>query len=121
MVSEPEALLRRLAANDERCLATVMAPTPEFGATQPLLDGQRLDRRIRVLVRLAALLAIGAPTTSLRWAVELAAASGADDGAVVSVLRAAAPAAGGAEVVSGAPRLALALGFDVELDGWDGV
>ena len=118
-MNELEALLRGLAAGDERCLRTVMAPTPEFGDAQPLA-GETLDRRTRVLVRLAALLAVGAPTTSLRWAVELASATGADDGALMDVLVTAAPAAGAAQIVSSAPRLALALGFDIELDGWDG-
>ena len=73
-----------------------------------------------MLVRLAALLALGAPTTSLRWAVELATTAGADDDAVVAVLLRTAPVAGAAEVVAAASRLALALGFDVELPGWDG-
>jgi hypothetical protein len=39
---------------------------------------------------------------------------------MVGVLVAAAPAAGSAQVVSSAARLALALGFDLEVDGWDG-
>ena len=73
-----------------------------------------------MLIRLAALLAVGACTNSLRWAVELAAAAGADDDAIVGALLAGAAVAGSAQVVSSAPRLALALGFDVELDDWDG-
>jgi alkylhydroperoxidase/carboxymuconolactone decarboxylase family protein YurZ len=88
-----------------------MTPTPEFesdyGLTTPALD-----RRTRVLVRLAALIAVGACTESLRWAVELASTSGADDDALAAVLLATASAAGSAQLVEIAPRLALALGFE---------
>ena len=80
-----------------------MAPTPEFerdyGQGPPALD-----RRTRVLVRLAALIAVGASTESLRWAVELAACNGVDDEAVLDALLAAAAAAGTAQVAASAPR-----------------
>lgn len=121
MVSEAEDLLRRLAANDDRSLATALTPTPEFGAGHEWV-GPALDRKTRVLVRLGALLAVGAPTASLRWAVELASATGVDDHAVLGALFAAGSAAGPAQLVSSAPRLALALGFDLdELEGSDGL
>jgi 4-carboxymuconolactone decarboxylase len=106
-------------ANDEGSLASVLTPTPEFAAA-PGSAGAALSPEIRMLVRLAALLAVDAPTTSLRWAVELASSTGADDDALVGVLVSAAPAVGAAQVVATAPRLALALGFDIEVDGWDG-
>ena len=112
-------LLRRLAASDERSLRTVLAPTPEFAPGHAWITPP-LDRKTRVLVRLAALLAVGAPTTSVRWAVDQACCTGVDEDAMVGVLVAAAPAAGSAQVVSSAARLALALGFDLEVDGWDG-
>lgn len=119
MQAEPERVLRRLAAGDERLLGTVMAPTPEHRGSGPLA-ADVLDRRTRTLVRLAALLALGASTTSLRWAAELASSNGAGIDALAAVLLASAPAAGTARVVESAPRLALALGFDLELEGWDG-
>lgn len=118
MGGDPEQLLRRLAAGDERLLQRVMAPTPEFGMPDPLA-GEPLDRRTRTLVRLAALLALGAPTNSVQWAAELAFTNGADVDTITGVLLASAPAAGGVSVVKSAPRLALALGFDLELDGRD--
>jgi alkylhydroperoxidase/carboxymuconolactone decarboxylase family protein YurZ len=111
VVSEARELLRRLAAADERLLRTAMAPTPEFELDYALTK-PALDRRTRVLVRLAALIAVGASTESLRWAVELASTSGADDDALAAVLVATASAAGSAQLVESAPRLALALGFD---------
>jgi alkylhydroperoxidase/carboxymuconolactone decarboxylase family protein YurZ len=118
MTSEPQRLLRRIAAGDERCLESVMAPTPEFGLAD-CVSGEPLDRRTRTLVRLAALLVLGAPTTSVQWAAELASTNGADVDTITGVLLAAARAAGAARVVQSAPRLALALGFDLELDGRD--
>jgi alkylhydroperoxidase/carboxymuconolactone decarboxylase family protein YurZ len=88
-----------------------MAPTPEFERGYAL-TAPALDRRTRVLVRLAALIAVGACTESLRWAVELASTTGADDDALAAVLVATGSAAGAAQLVESAPRLALALGFD---------
>ncbi len=111
--SEVEALLRGLAAGDESSLCTVLAPRPEL-APGAAWVAPALDCRIGALVRLAALLAVDACTTSLRWAVELAGSSGADDGAVVAVLLATGSAVGAAQLVTNAPRLALALDVDVE-------
>jgi 4-carboxymuconolactone decarboxylase len=111
VVSESHDLLRRLASNDERSLRTVMAPTPEFELGYALTE-PALDRRTRVLVRLAALIAVGACTESLRWAVELASTSGADDDAVAAVLLTTGYATGSAQLVASAPQLALALGID---------
>ena len=111
-MSEARDLLRRLAAHDERSLRTAMSPTPEFDHG----SAPALDRRTRVLVRLAALIAVGACTESLRWAVELASTTGADDDALAAVLIATGSAAGSAQLVESAPRLALALGFDATAD-----
>jgi hypothetical protein len=110
-VNESRDLLRRLAANDEGSLRTVLAPSPITSGhvPRPVLA---LDRKTRSLIHLAALLVIGAPTESLRWAADLAGTSGADDGALAAVLLAAGPAAGSAQVVATAPRLALALGLE---------
>ena len=110
-ITDPRELLRRLAANDEESLPTVLTPPPITGdkAPAPVLA---LDRTTRSLVHLAALLVLDTPTESLRWAADLACASGADDGTVVAVLIAAGPAAGSAQVVATAPRLALALGIE---------
>ena len=114
LTAEPEQVLRRLAAGDERLLGTVMAPTPEGAAGEPTVGA--LDRQTRALIRLAALLVLGAPTASVQWAVELASTAGAGVETLTGVLLAAAPAAGAAQVAESAPRLALALGFDLELE-----
>ncbi len=107
-MSAPEELLRRLAANDETCLRDVLSP-------QRCHPGA-LDRRTRALVQLSALLAVDAATVTLRWAVDAAAAAGADEAALVQVLLSGASAAGTAQAVTSAPRLALALDHDVEVE-----
>jgi 4-carboxymuconolactone decarboxylase len=111
-VDPTEALLRRLALNDERVLRSVLDPDP--AAT---LEGiARLDLKTLALVRLAALLSMPAPTESCRLSVELAHAAGATDAEIVGVLVAVGPTVGSARLVAAAPRLALAIGYDVDDD-----
>ena len=102
-----ERTLRRLALSDERYLRSALA--------DPGVSGE-LDPKTQALIRLGALLSVGASTASLRWTVELAAAAGASDDEMVGVLLAIAPAVGHARVVGVAPHLGLALGYDFELD-----
>jgi alkylhydroperoxidase/carboxymuconolactone decarboxylase family protein YurZ len=109
-------LLRRLAASDESSLEAAFSAAA--GGRDAIVPN--LDRSTRILVELAALLATDAPTTSVRWAAERAAAAGAGDEELLGVLLTAGAAAGGAQVVTSAPRLALALDVDLEVDGWDG-
>jgi len=56
----------------------------------------------------------------VRWAVELALQAGAEDDEIVEVLATVAAVVGSARVVAAAPRLALAIGYDIEVEGWDG-
>jgi alkylhydroperoxidase/carboxymuconolactone decarboxylase family protein YurZ len=106
---EARQLLRRLAAGDELCLEMVLWP----GATSsPAL----LDTRTRLLVRLAALLALDASTESLSWAVDLASAAGADDEALAAVLIVSGHTAGSAQLAKSASRLASALGMEAADD-----
>ncbi|HJS92955.1 MAG TPA: hypothetical protein VJ741_01735 [Solirubrobacteraceae bacterium] len=69
-----------------------------------------------MLVRLGALFAVDASTASLRWAVELASASGAGVDAMAAVLVSAGRTAGSAQLVSTAPRLATALDLEPGLE-----
>jgi len=106
---DAEELLRRLALNDEKAVcAAVGAGSVAPGTAWPL------DAKTTALVRLAALLSLGATTPSCRATVELARAAGASDHELVGVLLAVAPAVGAARVVGAAPRLALAIDYDVE-------
>ncbi len=109
-MDEFERLLRRLALNDEDSLRSVLQGA---SAVEP---GTRLDEKIGLLVRLAALLALGAATASLRATVQRARQAGATESEIVEVLVAVSPAVGFARVVSSAPRLAIALGYEIDAD-----
>jgi alkylhydroperoxidase/carboxymuconolactone decarboxylase family protein YurZ len=104
-----DELLRRLALNDEKAVQAAIA------SGSPPLGGQAaLDAKTAALVRLAALLSVGAATVSCRATVEVAHAAGASDEEIVGVLVAVGPAIGGARLVNAAPRLALAIDYDVQ-------
>jgi alkylhydroperoxidase/carboxymuconolactone decarboxylase family protein YurZ len=109
-VDDVERLLRRLALNDEESVGMVLANGPDSAA------GAALRPKVDLLVRLGALLSLGAATTSIRSTVDRAIAAGATEAEIVGVLIAVAPAIGLARVVSTAPRLALAIGYDIEAD-----
>ncbi len=105
-----ERLLRLLALNDEESIEGVLAAGPNSG---PL---PALNRKVDLLVRLGALLALGASTSSLRATVDRAIKAGASEAEIADVLIAVGPAVGLARVVSAAPRLALALGYDIDAE-----
>ena len=109
-MDEVERLLRRLALNDEQSVGMVLASGSDAAV------GEALVPKVDLLVRLGALLALGAATTSLRATVERAMSAGATEAEIVGVLIAVAPAVGLARVVSTAPKLALAIGYDIEAD-----
>ncbi len=115
-----EQLLRGLAAGDEGMMRSVLAASHPSARSPLVTPGRKLSAETRALIQLAALLASGACTTSLRWAAERASRSGADDEKIVEVLVTAATIVGSARVVAEAPRLALAIGYDIEVEGWDG-
>lgn len=110
LVDEVERLLRRLALNDEESVGMVLA-----GGVDPASVAV-LRPKVHLLVRLGALLAVGAATSSLRATVDRAIEAGATEAEIVGVLVSVAPAVGLAQVVSTAPRLALAIGYDIEGD-----
>jgi alkylhydroperoxidase/carboxymuconolactone decarboxylase family protein YurZ len=72
-----------------------------------------LDQKTHALVRLGALVAIDATSPGYMWTIESARRHGASDDEIVGCLIAALPAVGVANVVAAAPKLALALGYDV--------
>jgi alkylhydroperoxidase/carboxymuconolactone decarboxylase family protein YurZ len=109
-VDEVERLLRLLALNDEDSVAKVLATEPSGVLSPPL------SPKVDLLVRLGALLALGAATASLRATVARARQAGATEAEIADVLVAVAPAVGQARVVSTAPRLAVALGYELDED-----
>ena len=77
------------------------------------LTASTLDAKAHALVRLGALIAIDAEAPAYMWTLELARRAGASDDEIVGCLLAVMPTLGVARVVSAAPKLGLALGFDV--------
>jgi alkylhydroperoxidase/carboxymuconolactone decarboxylase family protein YurZ len=114
-----EQWLRGLAAGDEDLLRSALCVAPAATSTA----GETTDRltpATSALILLAALLAAEGSTTSLHWAVERAEHAGAHADEVIEVLTTVAAVVGSARVVAAAPRLALAIGYDIEIEGWDG-
>ena len=102
-----EEKLRRLSMNDtERVLHL------------PLVA---LDTKTRAMLDLAVLIALDGPATAFEMTADVAIAAGATEDELVEILIAAAPLVGTAHVVAAAPKLALAIGYDVEaaLEGRD--
>jgi 4-carboxymuconolactone decarboxylase len=108
-VDEVQRLLRRLALNDEESVDRVLVAGSDRGPPA-------LDPKVDLLVQLGALLALGGSISSLRTTVERAVRAGANESEIVDVLVAVGPAVGLARVVAAAPRLALALGYDIYAD-----
>ena len=103
-----EDLLRRLAFNDEQALSMVFTRRLGGGGETSL------SRKVELLVQLAALLSVGAATPLLRETVAQASAEGATAGEIVDVLVTVGPTVGLASLVVSAPRLAMAIGYDLE-------
>ena len=111
MTAHPaEETFRRLAIGDQALLARIADPS---AAT----DGDRaLDDLTAALLRIGALVALDAPELSYRSAVDAAERAGARLDDLLAVLLAVAGPVGSARIVSAAPRLAMAAGYDVEAD-----
>lgn len=109
--------LVQIAAGDPRAVTGGLSLAPQ---NLPLGGAWHLDPRTRALAQLAALVALDANTTSVRWAADRALAVGVRDQALVRVLLTTGAVAGTAQTVATAARLGLALDVDIEIDGWDG-
>ena len=73
-----------------------------------------LDPRTAALLLVAAAVAIGASAVCVQWTAGRALAAGASEDEVTDVLLAIAPVAGLGRIVSAAPEVAIALGYDTE-------
>ena len=106
--------LRRLALHDDALVDGILSE-------ENALTASALDARTGALVRIAATIAVDAAPSSFLHAVSCALAAGATSDEIVATLEAVTPVTGAARVVQCAPRLALALGYDVEeaLEGFD--
>ena len=106
MVSAEEGF-RRLAIGDRVLLEAMTDPDGDPGVL-------RLDERTESLIRVAVLVPIDAPQSSYHAAVEAAIRTGATLDDLFAVLVAVAGSVGVPRVVSAAPRISLAAGYDVD-------
>jgi alkylhydroperoxidase/carboxymuconolactone decarboxylase family protein YurZ len=98
--------LRRLAVHDEALLERIAVGGRSATSV--------IDERTEALMRVAATVAVDASLSSFQHAVALALAAGATRDEIVASLEAVTPVTGAARVVQCAPKVALALGYDVD-------
>jgi len=103
-----QELLRRLAMIDESCVED------QAGLALGLCEGSSLDPKAAELVRVGAAAAIGASPVCLEWNTGRALAAGASEDEIADVLLAIAPVTGLSRIVSAAPEVAVALGYDAQ-------
>jgi 4-carboxymuconolactone decarboxylase len=106
-VDEYKLTLRKLALRDDQYIDAVLSEE----CANATLAG--IDRRSHALLRIAALIAVDAAPPSFMSAVEAGLDAGASHDEIVGTLIAVMPIVGVARVVSAAPNLGLALGYDV--------
>jgi len=116
MSADYKERLRRLAVHDDHLIQSMLAIPPGH------VEASAVDSKSCALVRLGALVALGAPCVSYQWGVQWALAAGATADEIVGTLMAVAPITGVARVVAAAPEFALALGYDIDaaLEAWNG-
>ena len=100
------ALYRRLTLGDESLITSL------FSGSGEAPDG--LDHRTSSLLRLAVLIAVDADTPAYQREVRDAISAGVTTEQITGVLAVVARIAGTALLMSAAPKLALALGYDVD-------
>jgi len=98
---------RRLAIGTHAMVASVCRD-----GGQP--ESWHLDARTEALLRIGVLVALDAPPSSFRSEVEAAQRAGARLDDLLAVLVATSDIVGSARLVSAAPRMALAAGYDIE-------
>ncbi len=102
-----EEAFRLLTLGEPRLLVSVVDPACP-AVPRPL------DERTQSLLRIGALVALDAPESAYRTAVDTAMRAGADLDDLLAVVAAVAGVVGSARVISCAPRIAIAAGYDAE-------
>ena len=106
-VKTHEATLCKLAIADEEFVEEILS------SSSANLVASTLDAKAHALVRIGALIAIDVEPPAYMWTLEAARRAGATDNEIVGCLLAVLPTLGVARIVSAAPKLGLAMGFDV--------
>jgi alkylhydroperoxidase/carboxymuconolactone decarboxylase family protein YurZ len=103
-----QEILRRLAMIDEAFVED------QAGLGLDPAGPSALDPKTAALLRVGACVATGSPGVCLEWSTGRALAAGASEDEIAGVLVAIAPVAGLGRIVSAAPEVAIALGYDIE-------
>jgi 4-carboxymuconolactone decarboxylase len=106
-----EEQFRRLALHDEAFIESIFAM--RLRGTVPG-EARELSPKTRALVRLAALLALGAAPISYQSTVGAALDADATTEEILGTMIAVAPISGIARVVQAAPDIALPIGYDLD-------
>jgi alkylhydroperoxidase/carboxymuconolactone decarboxylase family protein YurZ len=107
-----EEQFRRLALHDEAFIESILAMDLRW----PLPDEAcRLSPKTHALVRMAALLALGAAPVSYQWSVDAALDADATTEEILGTMIAVAPIGGIARVVQATPDVALQIGYDLDV------
>ena len=99
--------LRRLAIIDESFVED------QAGLGLSLARESALDAKTAALLQLGASVTLGSPAVCMQWSAGRAVAAGATDDEIADALLAIAPVAGLGRIVSAAPEVATALGYDI--------
>ena len=102
-----QVTLRKLALRDEQYIEALLATD----RANPTLAG--IDERTHALIRIGALIALDASTPAYMDSVNKARRAGATNEEIAGTLITVLPTVGVARVVTAAPKLGLALGYDV--------
>jgi hypothetical protein len=106
-MDEYKEQLRRLAIHDDALLEALAVEGGSFAASV-------IDAKTAALVRVAATVAVDASPASFQHAITLALAAGPSSNEIVASLEAVTPVTGAARVAQCTPKIALALGYDVD-------
>jgi 4-carboxymuconolactone decarboxylase len=107
-VMDHEEMVRKLSLRDDAYIEGLLADDRANRAAS------QLDGKTHALVRIAALVAMDATTPCYMEAIRSAQREGATSEEILGCLVAIIPAVGIARVVSAAPNVGLALGYDVD-------
>ena len=102
-----QVTLRKLAVRDDRYIDALL----QSESSSPTLAG--IDERSHALIRIAALIAMNAAPPAYMDSVDAALSAGASHEEIVGTLIAVLPTVGVGRVVTAAPNLGLAMGYDV--------
>ena len=112
LMAAHEEQLRRLALHDEDVIESALAMNLHGDLGRD--EAWRLSPKAQALVRLAAMLAMGAAPVSYQWTVGAALDAGATTEEIIGTMIAVAPITGIARVVQATPDVALPIGYDLD-------